>query len=207
MVCNTLNSFRLRGSWRKSGSVSAALLEQLLDAHVLLRVLLHDLRHRHLKVLLGHVHSPLSERIHACKGSVQISNMCAQENVRAYIFLTTQSQDWPASVQVPFTSAPELPPICSAIFLKFIPLKFVFVFAYLHIQVYPPEIALVLAYLRICIYKFIPLKSHLYFVFAYLHNIYVQQVSSPCQVHFSWVNFEDVKTCVLIRRWEFNFSE
>ena len=65
MVCNTLNSFRLRGRGRMSGSVSAALLEQLLDAHVLLCVLLHDLRHRHLEVLLRHVHSPLTEGAHA----------------------------------------------------------------------------------------------------------------------------------------------
>ena len=42
---------------------------------------------------------------------------------KLYIFTETQAQDWPASVQVPFTSAPELPPICSAIFLKFIPLN------------------------------------------------------------------------------------
>ena len=92
----------------------------------LLGILLHNLRHRHLKVLLGHVHSPLTERIHACKGSasqpqyfnVQIPNICAE--IKILIF--TRSQDWPASVQVPFTSAPELPPICSAIFLKLIPL-------------------------------------------------------------------------------------
>ena len=38
-------------------------------------------------------------------------------SLRAYI---------PASVQVPLTSAPELPPICSAIFLRLIPLvKFI----------------------------------------------------------------------------------
>ena len=47
---------------------------------------------------------------------------------------TIQSQDWPASVQVPFTSAPELPPICSAIFLKFIPLIiFVFIFVFVFV--------------------------------------------------------------------------
>ena len=34
-----------------------------------------------------------------------------------------------------------------------------------------------------------------------------QKTTSPCQVHFSGVNFEDVKTSVLIRRWEFNFPE
>ena len=67
-------------------------------------------------------------------------------------------------MQVPFTSAPELPPICSAIFLKFIPLVTV--------------------------------------VHVFVDG---QQDASPCQVHFSGVNFEDVKTGVLIRRWEFNF--
>merc|ERR1719458_697960 len=63
MVFNTLNSFHVRegGIFR---APSAPLLEELLDAHVLLGVLLHDLGHSHLEVLLGHVHSPLSESIH-----------------------------------------------------------------------------------------------------------------------------------------------
>ena len=79
-------------------------------------------------------------------------------------------------MQVPFTSAPELPPICSAIFLKFIPL-IIFVHVFVHV-----------------------------FVITFVH-VFVdgQQDASPCQVHFSGVNFEDVKTGVLIRRWEFNF--
>ena len=38
---------------------AVSLLEELLDAHVLLGVLLHDLGHGHLEVLLGHVHPPL----------------------------------------------------------------------------------------------------------------------------------------------------
>ena len=29
----------------------------------------------------------------------------------------------------------------------------------------------------------------------------------PGQIHFSGVNFEDVKTGILIRRWELNFPE
>mmetsp|Transcript_31970 Transcript_31970/g.75966 ORF Transcript_31970/g.75966 Transcript_31970/m.75966 type:complete len:221 (+) Transcript_31970:65-727(+) len=41
------------------------LLPQLLQAHVLVCILLHDLGDSHLEVLLGHVHASLSEGIHA----------------------------------------------------------------------------------------------------------------------------------------------
>ena len=44
---------------------SCRLLEELLDGHVLLGVLLHDLGHGHLKVLLGHVHPSLAQSVHA----------------------------------------------------------------------------------------------------------------------------------------------
>ena len=40
------------------------LLEQLLYAHILLRVLLHDLGDSHLEVLLGHMDAPLPEGVH-----------------------------------------------------------------------------------------------------------------------------------------------
>ena len=56
--------------WGNRG-VFQALLEELLDAHVLLCVLLHDLRHRHLEVLLRHVHSPLTEGVHAWKSNLK----------------------------------------------------------------------------------------------------------------------------------------
>ena len=45
------------------------LLEKLLDAHVLLRVLLHNLGHRHLEVLLGDVDPPLPQGVHAGLGA------------------------------------------------------------------------------------------------------------------------------------------
>jgi hypothetical protein len=45
-------------------SRQAALLEELLDGHVLLGVLLHNLCHRHLEILLGHVHAPLTQSVH-----------------------------------------------------------------------------------------------------------------------------------------------
>ena len=56
--------------WGHRG-VFQALLKELLDAHVLLCVLLHDLRHRHLEVLLRHVHSPLTEGVHAWKSKLK----------------------------------------------------------------------------------------------------------------------------------------
>ena len=40
------------------------LFEELLDGHVLLGVLKHNLGHGHLEILLGHVDSPLSQCIH-----------------------------------------------------------------------------------------------------------------------------------------------
>ena len=103
--------------WGDRG-VFQALLEELLDAHVLLCVLLHDLRHRHLEVLLRHVHSPLTEGVHAWKSKLKRAPRPNFNLISVYL----QVGQRPASVQVPFTSAPELPPICSAIFLKLIPL-------------------------------------------------------------------------------------
>ena len=69
--------------WGDRG-VFQALLEELLDAHVLLCVLLHDLRHRHLEVLLRHVHSPLTEGVHAWKSKLKRAprpNFCWTECV------------------------------------------------------------------------------------------------------------------------------
>jgi hypothetical protein len=42
------------------------LLEQLFQGGVGIRVLLHDLGHSHLKILLSHVDSTLSEGKHSC---------------------------------------------------------------------------------------------------------------------------------------------
>jgi hypothetical protein len=45
-------------------SRQAALLEELLDGHVLLGVLLHNLGHGHLEILLGDVNAPLTQGVH-----------------------------------------------------------------------------------------------------------------------------------------------
>ena len=46
-------------------TTSLELLPELADAHILVRVLLHDLSDSHLKVLLGHMHPPLTQRKHS----------------------------------------------------------------------------------------------------------------------------------------------
>ena len=43
------------------------LFEELLDGHVLLGVLKHNLGHGHLEILLGHMDSPLSQCVHTLK--------------------------------------------------------------------------------------------------------------------------------------------
>ena len=48
-----------------STKIFSVLLEELLDGHVLLRVLLHNLGDRHLEVLLGDVDAALSQGVHA----------------------------------------------------------------------------------------------------------------------------------------------
>ena len=56
--------FRISSIYLKSLLVGH-LLEQLLDGHVLLRILLHYLGHGHLEVLLGDVHATLAKGVHA----------------------------------------------------------------------------------------------------------------------------------------------
>jgi len=103
------------------------LLPELTQRHVLLCVFLHNLRHRHLKVFLCHVYSPLPQSKHSRLRAHSLTIATKSIRERETNCRERERERSEGKKQFTFSSAPEAPFIFSAIFFRSIPrIRFIF---------------------------------------------------------------------------------